>query len=797
MRPLQAAHDGLGDIRQVIAHLLDVVDQIDEETTDAGTVYASYTIDVPRDSWYRIFVRKFWQHGPFRYRFDEGEWVNVSHQPPILDSVTLSPNVPACWVEAGGQTLKAGKHTFRLELLKGKAFQFSDNYGFDCFLLYNGGEHPEGISGLKPNTLNTFSKLKPMSPVPEGGWKPTLVVNPEHPRADDQGPGTQQAPLRTINAAAQRAKPGDVILVSAGIYREAIVPASGGTEQQPIRYVAAPEGEVIVRGSEIWAADWMPWQGNSGVYAAPIDEHLFGSNPNPFLRAISINPSDTKKASRPASEKAGEPLLRSLGQIFVNGRMYVQARATSLLDAMPGSWMVSLDGRQLLVHFMDNDVPKLHPAVEVSVREQLFCPAEDGLGFIQLKGFTFEHAANQGPFPQLGMVSVRGGHHWRIEDNTIRFANTIGLDCGKKGKEPAGYNIIANNTITDNGLCGIAGIGHVGTEIRNNLIERNNMLDFDNDEAGWLEWGGIKLHVCENVVIEGNLVRNNECFGIWFDNQYRNARITRNVVLDNTMAGIFFELGSGPALIDHNIVAHTRRRGHHYSGDGIYAHDASGLTVAHNLIYANAGDGVRLIVLTDRNTGGHPVTCSRQRILNNIIVGNNQAAISLPAPNPRATDNQSDYNYLFGTHEYWEGMDKWPALMAVNRFKGDIRREDIVASLRRALSDGSVPAAEWPNLQTWPKHPVLSMGQWRVFMKQDLNSMESFASLSIHLRPLQSLVDVKVGPKFLDLKCPRVEKTDRDFLGNPLPQENLKAGPFQSLTEGVNQIPLWPVQSRY
>ena len=754
--------------------------------------FADYTIEVPFDSTYQFYIRKFWQHGPFRYRFDDKAWVNVDNQPPILESVTISPHVLASWLKAGSITLPKGTHTFRFETLVGKKYQFSDNYGFDCFLLYNGGEHPEGKAGLKANTRNTFSKLKLMDPAPSDGWKAALVVNPRHSQARNDGPGTQEAPLRTINAAARRAKPGDVILVAAGIYRESIVPVRGGTGEKPIRYIASPQGEVIVRGSEIWTPGWRAVSGRTGVYAAAMDSVPLADNPNPFLRAISINPNDTKKPSRPVDEEAGKPLLRSLGQIFVNGSMYVQARATSLLDAMPGSWMVSPDGTRILVHFKTLDAPSRKPLVEVSVRQQLFCPAANGLAYIQIKGFTFEHAANQGPFPQLGMVSVRGGHHWRIEGNTIRFANTIGLDCGKKGDELAGFNVIANNTITDNGLCGIAGIKHIGTRICSNLIARNNMLDFDNDEAGWLEWGGIKLHICEDVVIEGNTVRDNECFGIWLDNQYRNARVTRNVVLNNTLAGIFFELGSGPALIDHNIVAHTRRRSHHNGGEGIYAHDASGLTIAHNLVFANAGDGVRTVVLTDRHTGGHPVDCSGHRIFNNIIMANNQVAISLPAPNPRAGDNQSDYNHLFGTHEYWEGMDNWPALMSVNRFKGDIRREDIVAALRHTLMTEEIPKLEWPNLLHWPKQPVLSLPLWQLFMKQDLHSVESFASLKVHLRPLQSVIELKPSAAFFKLRGPRIEKTDVDFLGNPLPQENLAVGPFQGLQEGVNQISLLP-----
>ena len=757
-----------------------------------GGLFAVYTVEVPADSSYQFFVRKFWHHGPFRFRFDDAPWVKVTHQPPILDSVVLMKYVPICWVQAGKVTLKAGEHALRLELLHGDEYQFSGNYGLDCFLLYDGDELPEGPSGLKANLLTTFSKLPPMKPTPAEGWKPTLVVDQSHPAANDNNQGTPDQPLQTINAAAERAKPGDIVLVHPGVYQETVAPAQSGAPGKPIRYVAASPGKVIVRGSVPWNPAWKRLDDKRPVFSAPLDMPIPPETRNPFQTAISIAPQDANEKARPVAEKGGALWPRTLGQVFVNGSMYVQTRQAGVVDVTPGTWIVAADGESIRVHFRASDQPAANPLLEVSVRKQLFAPAGDGFSFIQVKGFVFEHCANQGPFPQNGAVSVRGGHHWRIEENVIRSANTIGLDCGKKGEDPAGYNLIIHNRITDNGLCGIAGIGHVGTQIRNNVVERNNALDFDGPEAKWAEWAGIKLHMCDEVIIDGNLVRNNEAYGIWLDNQYRNARVSRNVVLGNAMAGIFFELGDGPALIDRNIIAHTRPRGHHYSGDGIYAHDASGLTIAHNLIYANAADGVRLVCLTNRKTRGHQVNCSNSRVLNNLILENNRSAVSLPYPNARAENNSSDYNVLFGTQEFWEGLHEWPALMAVNRFRSSVSKEQVLSVLRQALTKHSVPKGEWPGMGAWPKNPVLSLKLWRLFMQQDLHSVESGDRVKVALHPQQCLLDLKVKKDFLYSKCPKVEGIDSDFFGNPLPEAGLRAGPFQNLREGSNQLGVWP-----
>jgi hypothetical protein len=70
--------------------------------------------------------------------------------------------------------------------------------------------------------------------------------------------------------------------------------------------------------------------------------------------------------------------------------------------------------------------------IEITTREQAFAPRRAGLGFIRIKGITFQHAGNGFPPPQHGLVSTNGGHHWIIEGNTIEWANGMGLDIGSQ-----------------------------------------------------------------------------------------------------------------------------------------------------------------------------------------------------------------------------------------------------------------------------------------------------------------------------------------------------------------------------
>ena len=55
-------------------------------------------------------------------------------------------------------------------------------------------------------------------------------------RAEREGRGTSEDPFKWIQSAAEIAKPGDVIKVAPGIYREYVNPQSGGTEENPIIY---------------------------------------------------------------------------------------------------------------------------------------------------------------------------------------------------------------------------------------------------------------------------------------------------------------------------------------------------------------------------------------------------------------------------------------------------------------------------------------------------------------------------------------------------------------------------------
>ncbi|MFW6255784.1 MAG: hypothetical protein ACOC54_03105, partial [Candidatus Sumerlaeota bacterium] len=106
------------------------------------SLFASYNIFVPEDGRYRLYVRRFWNHGSFRWRLDGGTW-NETAILPILQNVKVREFLDVSWISPSVLIpLRAGDHRFHFELHPTKGA------GFDCFVLANGNFIPRGP--LKP-----------------------------------------------------------------------------------------------------------------------------------------------------------------------------------------------------------------------------------------------------------------------------------------------------------------------------------------------------------------------------------------------------------------------------------------------------------------------------------------------------------------------------------------------------------------------------------------------------------------------------------------------------------------------
>src|SRR5919112_80817 len=411
----------------------------------------------------------------------------------------------------------------------------------------------------------------------------------------DGADGSENAPLRTINAAAALAQPGDTVRVHEGEYREWVAPVRGGlSDRRRITYEAAEGERVVLKGSER-ITEWTPEDGT--VWRTVVPNTLFGGF-NPFSEEVVgdwlVHP------------RSGE--RKHLGDVYLNGRSFyevhdvagvhaapVRSEAvdgwTELAEPVPDEdqtrylWYAEVGPESTTIWANFQGADPTTERVEVNVRRSVFYPVEHHLDYITVRGFEMAHAATPWTPPtadQPGLLGPNWAKGWIIEDNVIHDAKCSAISIGKEAstghnfattrgdkpgsqyqlesvfaarqigwdKEHIGSHLIRRNTIYDCGQNGI--VGHLGCVF--STIEDNHIYNIAlKREFYGYEIGGIKLHAAIDVVIRHNRIH--DCsLGTWLDWQTQGTRISRNLYYNNKR-DLFVEVSHGPYLADHNIFA--------------------------------------------------------------------------------------------------------------------------------------------------------------------------------------------------------------------------------------------------
>ena len=113
----------------------------------------------------------------------------------------------------------------------------------ECYLRF-GESLSDGVNRLLTNAFAQAKEVKSLQSPRQ--WHVSISGN-------DSADGSATAPLRHIQTAAERAYPGDVVIVHEGVYRERVAPPRGGeSKERPITYQVA-EGEKVDRTAEaLW-----------------------------------------------------------------------------------------------------------------------------------------------------------------------------------------------------------------------------------------------------------------------------------------------------------------------------------------------------------------------------------------------------------------------------------------------------------------------------------------------------------------------------------------------------------------
>ena len=456
----------------------------------------------------------------------------------------------------------------------------------------------------------------------------TYYVDGSNPKASDANPGTKKRPFLTINQAARVLEPGQRVIVAAGVYRERICPVRGGASpDKMISYEAAPGAMVVLKGSRVFSEPWTPADSASPprIWQARIEAKYFKGY-NPFdIDNVTTRQFEIMDFARPL--RGTSPCNLPRGLIFQNGRRLKQVSNRTDLDGQEGCYWVDRTNQTVFASFFDQTRPN-EALLEITTQETVFAPEQIGLGYIRVKGFIVEQVAGPFPWEQVGAISTTRGHHWIIEDNTVRQVNGVGFDVGiqlHQWPQPqlAGFHIVRRNTVTDCGICGICGLGPGGDREFGLLIEDNMLLrNAFHDTERLYETAAIKTHNNVHCLIRRNLILDTyHGAGIWMDWDNRNSRCCQNIIVNSHTihGGIFVEASYVPNMIDQNFIWGTQ-------GHGIYEHDCSHQIFAHNFIAQSTGAGLHLHgKMTSRRIGRGEPEYGAHQVRNNILYQNTRS----------------------------------------------------------------------------------------------------------------------------------------------------------------------------
>lgn len=419
---------------------------------------------------------------------------------------------------------------------------------------------------------------------------------------NNKNPGSINEPFKTIQAAANIARPGDIITVHEGTYREWVNPPRGGeSDTKRIVYRAAEGEKVEIKGSEI-VKGWN--KVNNNVWKVAIPNSFFDDY-NPYQDSIYGDWFWNKGR------------IHHTGEVFLNGKsFYEKENIDKVFNSIPNDKIIDQDG-STYTWYCESDESEttiwanfhnFNPnkeLVEISTRKTCFYPEKPGINYITIRGFHISQAATQWGAPtaeQIGMIATHWNKGWIIENNVISNSKCSGITLGKErntghnvwsknksldgslhyievtfrtlnngwSKENIGSHIVRNNEIFNceqTGICGSMGAAFC-------TIENNHIYNiWTKRQFTGAEIGGIKFHAAIDTKIEKNRIHD-AGRGIWLDWMSQGTRVSKNLMYNNDREDLFLEVNHGPTMIDNNLLL---------SPVGI-SNQSQGVAVVHNLI---------------------------------------------------------------------------------------------------------------------------------------------------------------------------------------------------------------------
>ncbi|MGC9341903.1 MAG: right-handed parallel beta-helix repeat-containing protein, partial [Bacteroidales bacterium] len=418
------------------------------------------------------------------------------------------------------------------------------------------------------------------------------------------------------------------------------------------------------------------------------------------------------------------------GMIFVDGKPLTQVlRPIDLQNHPEGAFWPEHNGMKVHVRFPEGKEPG-NCLAEATSKEQLFVPKNYGSAYIKIKSIHFSQTGNGFPIPQRGMISSNRGNHWIIENCTIEWANSLGIDLGNEmwhtiDQPDLGYHIIRGNIIRNCGISGLESLRAPGLLVEDNLFEN---IGWQDAELAF-ESGAIKFHRAHDCLIRRNVFRNiSYAPGIWLDYQSnKNCRITQNVFSDIVTArgAIYIEVSRDLCRVDHNIF-HKLRSQYWISGDygaggsALYTDGSDSIIFENNLAIDIENTGYGSYLNAERIVGMRGGITRYHKVLNNVFIDCKKHMIEFPNPqnfsdgnifgNPKPgylkiKENGSD---LFLDLEAWRQLYGWEENGRIIKASADLNTDKLLLDLEFYTGDNldKVKAGPFQKLKSLSKFNI-------------------------------------------------------------------------------------------
>jgi hypothetical protein len=380
------------------------------------------------------------------------------------------------------------------------------------------------------------------------------------PAGDDNNPGTEAQPWRTIQKAAQTLVSGDTVYIRAGTYHERVVPQNSGGDY--ITYAAYPGETVTIDGDGIALPDDL-----AGLFEVAGRSYIRITG----LRVINAGPNN---------DNAGIMVLDSSNIIVENNSTYntnssgigvwrsnnITVTGNQVEEAAAGGWQecISVAGTDTF-EVRDNEVRncykegicikdgssngqvyrnRVHQIRRVGIYVDAWDKATHDIEVFQ--NVAFDSIESSG----FTVASEQGGQLARIRlENNLAYHNyTYGIEISRccSARHPMDAIVIVNNTLYENGsgwggglIADNAQAQHV--VIRNNLCSQN--LTFQMAVAADVP--------ATNVSVDHNLI---DGFRGYEDEVYGDDYVEGDPLFMNP-AGADFHLRNGSPAIDEGSSA--------------------------------------------------------------------------------------------------------------------------------------------------------------------------------------------------------------------------------------------------